>query len=146
MCYYSIVMATGWTTPRRLATFFVGNDSDMAVDVRETSVFLYSMSHPERHLTLNYIAWNELVVASDRIYKALRDFLFLPVTRYERCFVTIQIGWHNNLVYHVSSIPYEETGLDEGWGISFLADAWLQLTERFHCIHLLSSWLSDLPQ
>jgi len=101
------------------------------------------MSQPERHFIMDYHIWNDLVEASDAIYKALRDFLFLPVTEYDCCFVNIQMGWHNNLIYDVSSIPYEENGQDEGWGISFLTDEWLQLAERFHCIHLVSSWLAN---
>jgi len=117
-------MATGWTpahnlyTSRRLAIFFVGNDSDLAVDVRETSIYLYSMSQPERHFIKDHHIWNDLVEASDSIYQALREFLFLPITQYHRCFVNIQMGWYNNLIYDVSSIPYEETGQDEEWGIS----------------------------
>ena len=38
--------------------------------------------------------------------------------------------------YNFIMEKYEETyQAVEGWGISFLTDEWLQLTERFHCIH-----------
>ena len=70
---------------------------------------------------------------------ALRDFLLHLCTRFQKCFVNLQLDWSR---HDVSTIWYEQHHGGTGLGISLLPDKWMQLWRRLYAVHQVSSKLA----